>query len=100
MDILKGGEIVYSGLEFTVPKGTTFIVQIKATYSVSIPLQVAVTNSKSEYSNATLVVKEEAYPTVMTHIFPMDYIDKTYYVWVKYNQAGKSAVSVRGNSIK
>ena len=100
MDILKGGEIVYSGLEFTVPKGTTFIVQIRAAFSASFPLQVAVTNSKSEYSNATLIVKEEAYPAVMTHIFHMEYSDKTYYVWVKYNQAGKNTVSVRGNSIK
>lgn len=75
-------------------------MQIKATYSTTLPLNVAVTSSKAEYSNATLVVEKEAYPTIMTHIFPTDGTDKTYYVWVKYNGAGKNMVTVRGISIK
>lgn len=100
MNILKAEENVYSGLEFTVPKGKTFIVQISAQYSKSYPLMVAVTNSKSEYSNATLIVKSEAYPALITHIFPTENTDKTYYVWVKYRDTGENGVSVRGISIK
>ena len=75
-------------------------MQIKAVYSTVTPLQVAVTSSKAEYSNATLVVEKEAYPTIMTHIFPIAGTDRTYYVWVKYNGEGKNTVTVSGISIK
>lgn len=64
------------------------------------PLGVAITNSKVEYSNSTLIAKVEQYPATMTYIFPINNTDNTYYVWVNYNQIGANTIFVRGISIK
>mgnify|MGYP000994044770 CR=1 FL=1 len=99
-NISKNGEFVYSGLEFCIPKESTFIVEIRASYATTYPLGVAITNSKVECSNTTLIAKVEQYPATMTYIFPINNTDKTYYVWVNYNQTGTNTISVRGISIK
>lgn len=100
MNISRVGESVYSGLEFTVPKGNTFIVQIKAYYEESKPSQIAVTDSKTECTNTTVIDKTERYPTAVTCVLPINDTDSTYYVWVKYSSAGMNQVNVRGISIK
>lgn len=99
-NVSKVGEFVYSGLEFTVPKGNIFIVQIKAYYQQSKPSQVAVTDSKTECTDNTLVDKEERYPAIVTCVPPINNTDSTYYVWVNYSKAGMNEVSVRGISLK
>lgn len=100
VNISRVGESVYSGLEFTVPKGNTFIVQIKAYYEESKPSQIAVTDSKTECTNTTVIDKTERYPTAVTCVLPINDTDSTYYVWVKYSSAGMNQVNVRGISIK
>ena len=99
-NISKNGEFVYSGLEFSIPKESTFIVEIRASYGATCPLGVAITNSKVEYSNSTLIAKVERYPAAMTYIFPINNTDNTYYVWVNYNNIGANTIYVRGISIK
>lgn len=99
-NISKNREFVYSGLEFSIPKESIFIVEIRASFGTTCPLGVAITNSKAEYSNSTLIAKVEQYPATMTYIFPINSTDRTYYVWVNYNQAGTNTISVRGISIK
>ena len=100
VNISKVGESVYSGLEFTVPKGNIFIVQIKAYYEESKPSQIAVTDSKTECTNTTVIDKTERYPTAVTCVLPINDTDSTYYVWVKYSSAGMNQVNVRGISTK
>lgn len=100
VNISRVGESLYSGLEFTVPKGNTFIVQIKAYYEESKPSQIAVTDSKTECTNTTVIDKTERYPTAVTCVLPINDTDSTYYVWVKYSSAGMNQVNVRGISIK
>lgn len=100
VNISKVGESVYSGLEFTVPKGNIFIVQIKAYYEESKPSQIAVTDSKTECTNTTVIDKTERYPTAVTCVLPINGTDSTYYVWVKYSSAGMNQVNVRGISTK
>ena len=75
-------------------------MQIRAAYNTSYPSGVAITSSKVECSNSTLVAKVEQHPAIMTHIFPINNTDQTYYVWVKYNQTGTNTIFVRGISIK
>ncbi len=99
-NVSKVGEFVYSGLEFTVPKGNIFIVQIKAYYQQSKPSQIAVTNSKTECTDNTLVDKAERYPAIVTCVPPINNTDSTYYVWVNYSKAGMNEVSARGISLK
>ena len=100
VNISKVGESVYSGLEFTVPKENIFIVQIKAYYEESKPSQIAVTDSKTECTNTTVIDKTERYPTAVTCVLPINNTDSTYYVWVKYSSAGMNQVNVRGISTK
>ena len=99
-NVSKVGEFVYSGLEFTVPKGNIFIVQIKAYYQQSKPSQIAVTNSKTECTDNTLVDKAERYPAIVTCVPPINNTDSTYYVWVNYSKAGMNQIFARGISIK
>lgn len=99
-NISKTGEFVYSGLEFTVPKGNIFIVQIKAHYQQSKPSQIAVTNSKTECTDNTVIDKAERYPAIVTCVPPINNTDSTYYVWVNYSKAGMNEVSARGISLK
>lgn len=99
-NISKTGEFVYSGLEFTVPKGNIFIVQIKAYYQQSKPSQIAVTNSKTECTDNTVINKAERYPAIVTCVPPINNTDSTYYVWVNYSKAGMNEVNARGISLK
>ena len=99
-NISKTGEFVYSGLEFTVPKGNIFIVQIKAYYQQSKPSQIAVTNSKTECTDNTVIDKAERYPAIVTCVPPINNTDSTYYVWVNYSKAGMNEVNARGISLK
>ena len=99
-NISKAGEFVYSGLEFTVPKGNIFIMQIKAYYQQSKPSQIAVTNSKTECTDETVIDKVERDPTIVTCVPPINDTDSTYYVWVNYSKAGMNQVFARGISIK
>lgn len=99
-NISKAGEFVYSGLEFTVPKGNIFIVQIKAYYQQSKPSQIAVTNSKTECTDETVIDKVERDPAIVTCVPPINDTDSTYYVWVNYSKAGMNQVFARGISIK
>lgn len=99
-NISKTGEFVYSGLEFTVPKGNIFIVQIKAYYQQSKPSQIAVTNSKTECTDNTVIDKAERDPAIVTCVPPINNTDSTYYVWVNYSKAGMNEVNARGISLK
>lgn len=99
-NVSKAGEFVYSGLEFTVPKGNIFIVQIKAYYQQSKPSQIAVTNSKTECTDNTVIDKAERDPAIVTCVHPINNTDSTYYVWVNYSKAGMNEVSARGISLK
>ena len=99
-NISKAGEFVYSGLEFTVPKGNIFIVQIKAYYQQSKPSQIAVTNSKTECTDETMIDKAERNPAIVTCVPPINDTDSTYYVWVNYSKAGMNQIFARGISIK
>ena len=99
-NVSKAGEFVYSGLEFTVPKGNIFIVQIKAYYQQSKPSQIAVTNSKTECTDNTVIDKAERDPAIVTCVPPINNTDSTYYVWVNYSKAGMNEVSARGISLK
>lgn len=99
-NISKAGEFVYSGLEFTVPKGNIFIVQIKAYYQQSKPSQIAVTNSKTECTDETIIDKAERDPAIVTCVPPINDTDSTYYVWVNYSKAGMNQIFARGISIK
>ncbi len=99
-NISKAGELVYSGLEFTVPKGNIFIVQIKAYYHQSKPSQIAVTNSKTECTDKTVIDKAERDPAIVTCVPPINDTDSTYYVWVNYSKAGMNEVNARGISLK
>lgn len=99
-NISKTGEFVYSGLEFTVPKGNIFIVQIKAYYQQSKPSQIAVTTSKTECTDNTVIDKAERDPAIVTCVPPINNTDSTYYVWVNYSKAGMNEVNARGISLK
>lgn len=99
-NVSKAGELVYSGLEFAVPKGNIFIVQIKAHYQQSKPSQIAVTNSKTECTDNTVIDKAERDPAIVTCVPPINNTDSTYYVWVNYSKAGMNEVSARGISLK
>ena len=99
-NISKVGEFVYSGLEFTVRKGNIFIVQIKAYYQQSKPSQIAVTTSKTECTDETVIYKAERDPAIVTCVPPINGTDSTYYVWVNYSKAGMNEVNARGISVK
>lgn len=99
-NISKTGEFVYSGLEFTVPKGNIFIVQIKAYYQQSKPSQIAVTTSKTECTDNTVIDKAERDPAIVTCVPPINNTDSTYYVWVNYSKTGMNEVNARGISLK
>jgi hypothetical protein len=75
-------------------------VQIKAYYQQSKPSQIAVTNSKTEYTDETVIDKVERDPAIVTCVPPINDTDSTYYVWVNYSKAGMNQVFARGISIK
>nr|DAQ55312.1 MAG TPA: hypothetical protein [Caudoviricetes sp.] len=75
-------------------------MQIKAHYQQSKPSQIAVTNSKTECTDNTVIDKAERDPAIVTCVPPINNTDSTYYVWVNYSKAGMNEVSARGISLK
>lgn len=75
-------------------------MQIKAYYHQSKPSQIAVTNSKTECTDETVIDKAERDPAIVTCVPPINDTDSTYYVWVNYSKAGMNQVFARGISIK
>lgn len=75
-------------------------MQIKAYYQQSKPSQIAVTNSKTECTDYTVIDKAERDPAIVTCVPPINNTDSTYYVWVNYSKAGMNEVSARGISLK
>ncbi len=75
-------------------------MQIKAYYQQSKPSQIAVTNSKTECTDNTVIDKAERYPAIVTCVPPINNTDSTYYVWVNYSKAGMNEVNARGISLK
>lgn len=93
-------EYVYTGLSFTVPKNTLFIFTAKVFYEKSEPLGISIVNSDSDYSKATIIVNNEKYPAILTHICDKASKDITYYIWAKYKSTGSNKITIYGLQMK
>ena len=84
----------YTGVSFTIPANSYFVISARATYTGAKPLNVAINDSST---NANANIATGAYSDVMCTCSFASYTGssaKTYYVWAKYATVNASAGTI------
>lgn len=74
----------YTGVHFTLPSGSTYLIRAAAAYNNGAPIGVAICNSSTTCSASTVIYVHEtttALPCGGTPVYLM--VAGTYYLWVK-----------------